>query len=465
MRQEVAATSPLLMRFLGLRLLVPVLREVFLLKNFVRAVSMRFQKGSIRKSLTFSLWDGLFASMMQGINDNYLLAYAIALGATVPQVAFLSSLPVLLASALQIHSAKMTQVIGSRTKLINRTVFFHALSWGPVVLVPYLFPDWVSTAKISWVLLAAVAVLASCGAYAVPAWQSLMSDYIPLRSRGKYFGWRNRLQGVCMIAVSVGAGLLLNYFGKERLIGFTVIFTLAMACRFLSWACLTRMKEPYRHASHDEYFGFVKFVTQVRTSHVTRFVVFFSLMSFSVSLSSPLLSVFLLRDLSFSYASYMVVVTTAALTTFLGQGFWGKLGDRHGCIRAMKTSGWGIAVLPLFWMVSQKVPYLFFVQLMAGFVWGGFTLLANIYLMEAIPPERRIRGISYFNLVNALFIMLGAACGGVLIRYLPKAFGYSYLTLFLVSCVARAATMFFGERYVKEIRGMSLREIHGPGVR
>ena len=100
---------------------------------------MKFQKGSIRRSLRYSLFDGLFTAMMLGVSDTYLIPYGIAVGATPSQIALLSSVPMLIATLLQVKSAGVTQSIGSRTKLINFVVFFHALAWLPIIAIPYLF--------------------------------------------------------------------------------------------------------------------------------------------------------------------------------------------------------------------------------------------------------------------------------------------------------------------------------------
>lgn len=416
---------------------------------------MKFQKGSVRRSLRFSILDGLFTAMMLGVSDTYLIPYGIALGASPSQIAFLSSVPMLIAALLQVRSASITQSIGSRTKLINFMVFFHALAWIPIILIPYIpmVPGTVDGTRYhSWALLIAVIVFVSFGAFSVPAWQSLMSDYIPTKKRGKYFGWRNRIQGVFTVTVSISAGLVLNHFGKNSIIGFTVIFTFAMLCRFYAWICLTKMTEPFRHASHDVYFSFLDFLKQMRTSNFAKFVLFVSLMSFSVNISAPLLHIFLLKDIGFNYAAYMIVVTTAMISAFLSQGFWGKYGDHFGNWRALKVATWGIAMIPLLWMFSHHLAYLFFVQLVAGSVWGGFNLLVSNFIMEAVTPEKRIRCLSYFNVMNSFAVVLGAALGGALIHHLPPLFGYSFLTLFLISFVARASVMVFLAKKVREIR-------------
>ncbi|MGH7198713.1 MAG: MFS transporter [Candidatus Omnitrophota bacterium] len=417
---------------------------------------MKFQKGSIRKSLRFSILDGLFTAMMLGVSDNYLIPYGIALGATPSQIAFLASLPMLVATLLQVHSARVTQTIGSRTKLINVMVFFHALAWLPIILIPYLFRGEAAAPLAPWALLLAAILFASFGAFSVPAWQSLMSDYIPVKKRGQYFGWRNRLQGILMVTVSIIAGLVLHHFGKTDILGFTLIFGFAMMCRFYAWACLTRMAEPFRHASHDVYFSFLDFLKQIRTSNFAKFVLYISLMSFAVNLSAALLPVFLLKDLEVSYASYMVIVTAASVAAFLSQSLWGKYGDLEGNLKTLKIATWGIAVIPVFWMFSHDIAYLFFVQLFAGACWGGFGLLVLNFIMEAVSPEKRIRCISYFNVMNSVATLLGAVAGGLLIGHLPPLFGYPYLSLFLLSGIARVLVVCFVARKVREVRSLGV---------
>jgi MFS family permease len=175
-------------------------------------------------------------------------------------------------------------------------------------------------------------------------------------------------------------------------------------------------------------------------------------MSFSVNISAPLLHIFLLKNIGFSYASYMVVVTTATVSAFLSQGLWGKYGDLFGNWRALKVATWGIAMIPLLWMFSHHLAYLFFVQLAAGCFWGGFNLLVTNFIMEAVTPEKRIRCISYFNVMNSFAVLLGAVLGGMLIHHLPPLFGYSFLALFLVSFFARVGVMIFLARKVREVR-------------
>ncbi|OGW90765.1 MAG: hypothetical protein A3D28_01410 [Omnitrophica bacterium RIFCSPHIGHO2_02_FULL_63_14] len=412
--------------------------------------------GSVRKSLKYSLFDGLFTALMLGVSETYLIPYGIALGAGPSQVALLASIPPLVASLLQVQSAALTQSIGSRMKLIRAVVFFHALAWLPIILIPFVFhahPLWRP-----WALLAAGSVFVSFGAFGVPAWQSVMYDYLPLKKRGQYFGWRNRLQGALTVSASISAGLLLNHFGKDSLTGFLAVFVFAMVCRFGAWACLFRQEEPYHHTRHDVYFSFLQFASQIRTSNFAKFVLFVSAMSFAVNVSAPMIALYLLDEIGYSYAAYMSVITAATFSVLMFQRGWGRIGDQRGNLRILKIAGWGIAALPALWIVSPRPEWLFVVQLFAGFFWGGWTLLVLNYIVEAVTPQKRIRSLSYFNVTNSVAVFLGAMTGGWLIHRLPPIKGHSFLTLFLLSCLCRLAVMVFFSGSVREVR----KEAPGP---
>ena len=410
---------------------------------------MKFVKGSVRRSLKYSIFDGLFAAAMMGVSEVYILPYGIALGASAAQVGLLAGVPAVLAALIQLNSAAVTQRVGSRLKLINVFVFLHALLWTPIILIPFFFPE---PRTAVWALLGAMVMFSSVGAFTVPVWQSLMSDYIPVKKRGKYFGWRNKLQGAVAITVTITSGLILHAYGKDSVRGFTLIFIFAMISRFCSWLCLMRMTEPFRKSAHDVYFSLYAFLRQLPTSNFAKFVLLTALMTFAVNISASLFSVFLLKELKFGYAAYMTIVTTASLSGVVFQQFWGRYGDRLGNLRVLRVVGWGITILPALWIFSQNFWFAIVIQATAGCFWGGFNLLMNNFIMEAVTPEKRIRCISYFNLMNNTALLAGAALGGKLLSILPPLGGYSFLSLFLLSCVARMLVMAVVSPRIKEVR-------------
>src|SRR3972149_8929267 len=80
---------------------------------------MRRLKINVRESLRASFKDGVFASLMTGVTDHYVIPFALLLGATVQQVGLVSAFPKLLSSVSQLYAVDAVQRIGGGLKLFK----------------------------------------------------------------------------------------------------------------------------------------------------------------------------------------------------------------------------------------------------------------------------------------------------------------------------------------------------------
>src|SRR4029079_17887520 len=144
---------------------------------------MNRKKICVRESLRASYKDGVCAAFMAGVTEYYTTPAALFLGATVQQVALIIALPNLWSSLSQFFSVRVIYWVGGRLKLLVRLVFSQA----SLVLSIALLPLWEISHRVELLLLLLI-LSAICGGLAGPAWGSLMSDYVPARKRGRYFG-------------------------------------------------------------------------------------------------------------------------------------------------------------------------------------------------------------------------------------------------------------------------------------
>jgi MFS family permease len=211
------------------------------------------------------------------------------------------------------------------------------------------------------------------------------------------------------------------------------------------------MYEPPFHSRDDAYFSIIDFLKRAKDSNFARFVILAACLNFSVYLASPFFSVFMLRDLKFSYIIYTVLMTTVTLASIFTISRWGKLSDRTGNARVIKVSAFCIATIPLWWLISHNPAYLLCVQIFSGSVWVGFNLCAVNFIYDAASPAKRTRCLAYYNVCNGLAICLGSLAGGILARNLPLLGGYRLLSLFVFSSMCRF-TVAFLMRGIKEVR-------------
>ncbi len=411
---------------------------------------MHKKQNKIRRSLRFSFLDGLFASCMSGLTADYLSPYALTLKATNSQIGFLSAIPSISSSLAQLGSADLAEKLKSRKKVINLFVLLHTLMALPIILLPYLFK-----AHQAVFLIIFVTLFVSLNAFAVPVWASLMADYVPSKSRGKYFGWRNKTLGIVTILSAFLAGAILYLFRYNALKGFLIIFSLAFIFRLISWYFLTRQYEPVFKVRKEAYFSFFDFIKRARESNFVKFVVFVAALNFCVNLAAPFFPVFMLKDLKFNYLTYTFVVTTVMISQIFTFNRWGAHADRVGNVKVLKFTSLIIASLPFFWIISQNPGYLIFVQAIAGFAWAGFNLCATNFIYDAVTSEKRMRCIAYFSACVGIASCAGALSGGYLVNALPVFLGYKILSLFLVSGTLRFFVVFLFSQRIKEVRKVS----------
>jgi hypothetical protein len=212
------------------------------------------------------------------------------------------------------------------------------------------------------------------------------------------------------------------------------------------------MVEPPLEYKAEDRFSLFKFFRRLKESNFAKFVIFIAALNFSVNLAAPYFAVLMLKDLSFNYLLYSVVIMVAPLTLYLTIRRWGRHADVVGNLKVIKLSSPLIATIPLLWIINQSPVYLIAVEMYAGFLWAGFNLCSANFIYDAVSPQKRTRCIAYFNVVNGLALSAGALAGGFLIRYLPELFGHKTLMLFLISATLRLIVSVFLPGMLKEVR-------------
>lgn len=420
--------------------------------------TVAFKKIDVRACLDASFKDGIFASVMTGVTDNYIIPFSLVLGATVQQVGLVSGLPNLLASLSQFFAVRLVYHAGGRLKLLVRAVVVQA-----AVLLLLSWLSWIDPYYRIEFLLGLVVLFSVSGSIAGPAWGSLITDYIPMSKRGHYFGWRNRIMGGVNVGSMVIAGLIL-YWGDEGAspVGFFIIFFVGGLSRLVSAGYLSRMHEVVPKEDPASDFTFVMFLARFRESNFVKFVAFVAGLTFGAYLAGPFFVVFMLRDLQFSYVTYSLLQILATLAGLVALPLWGRHADMVGNVRVLRLSGFLASLIPVFWLFSQNVLYLALVQMLAGFAWSGVNLCATNFIYDAVTPKKRVRCISYFNAINGAALFLGSMLGGYLASRLPPLQGHVLLTLFALSFVVRLlcfAALFRKFEEVRPSREVTLQEL------
>jgi MFS family permease len=250
-----------------------------------------------KRSLDLSWKEGIAASVMQAATDEYLIPLGLFLGATPMDIGFLVAIPHLLGSLSQFFAVKAVEFFGSRLRFLVRASFFQALFLLPLAIFPFfLFPSRILA------LIFFVALFRVLANLIATVWGGLASAYLVPEERGKYFGWRSRITGLAGMITTVLGGILLNVFKPfSTAIGFCILFGATAGARFISSGLMARMQDLPEQKNPDDMFTFFMFLRRFKESNFVKFVFYVASITFATTLAAPYFSVYMLRDLHFSY--------------------------------------------------------------------------------------------------------------------------------------------------------------------
>lgn len=422
--------------------------------------------GQLRTSLKHSQKESFSSSLMTGSLDQYINAFAIFLGASVIQIGWLNALPQLLGGVFQLISVWFGQWV-HRHRLIVISACIQVMAIGCIVLISTSIFNDLSMI----ILLMALAVFHITANIIMPHWRAWMGQLVPDRIRGRFFGRRSRIAMLTSFSTFMIGGFVLTSTEKAGItwIGFLILFSVALLGRTASVFFLAKMHDDHTLPTIVERSSFKKVIRHFYSLWADldfkRFTIFMALIQCFVALSGPFFTVYMLRDLNFTYLEFTMSTASSIITQFAMLPFWGKVCDRKGNRYVMAIGATIIPILPMLWLFSDSYFYIIFVQVLGGFAWSGFSLASANYLYDQKP--RNIHFASYAALhssIGALAVFIGAISGGYLIDYIPTNITMSGISIdisrpitiiFLLSTILRAMAVIW---YIPKAPELRIRE-------
>lgn len=170
-------------------------------------IDMRSQRRNhrLRQTLIHSQREAVSSSLMTGLCDNFINAFAIHLKATMPQVAWLTAMPQFIGASAQLLAVWMGSFL-SRPKLIAGAALLQAMAVMGLALLAWSAP--VSAVTL---LILITTLYHSAGNLVQPHWRALMGCLVPDRRRGRFFANRTRNSMITAFLVFIAGGAVSGY--------------------------------------------------------------------------------------------------------------------------------------------------------------------------------------------------------------------------------------------------------------
>ncbi|MCX6003626.1 MAG: MFS transporter [Chloroflexi bacterium] len=358
----------------------------------------------------------------------------IATGAEAQSVAFLSVMTNLVLGLLLIKVPSLVEGKTPMKKTVVLIATISAATWLPIILLLLLF------VKVSPFLLIALWIVSLVPTtLMIPLRDNWLANLVPSEKMGRYLSWRSAVAGVFYLITFYLMGYTLDSSAAHISRGYAFVLCIAFVASVGSVFLYSSIRPPAPIVKSQTAptTTFISFLKGARKEHLGTFILFVSLFTFAVNLSGPLLSVYMLNELHFSYMTFTAIVSSEYIARIISLAFWGKQVDKVGSLKILRLVSYLIPISPILWLLSGNFFYLCVAQIFAGTLWAAFDLCCQTFLFKSTQPEHRLRYIVYYRSLTTLSVALGALVSALLLNNMIAIRGSQILGMVLLSGVMR----------------------------
>ncbi|MBN1232847.1 MAG: MFS transporter [Candidatus Coatesbacteria bacterium] len=392
-----------------------------------------------------------------------------------------------LAQFFQVFAALKTRDLSSRKNYVLSRALISRLFPILWMVLPFIFSR--NTSLIIFLVIYSISNLYQN--LATNAWFGWISDLIPKKFRGRFFGIRNRYLSLAGLLIGyIGASFmdlfrknyspLLDFLYKAgfkypqklhitlsrnygELWGFALIFLMGGIMGIISWYILRKQPEPRRHLPKAGMSSFEYFAFPFRDANFRRLLYFSIWWFFTALVASPFWMPFMLNTLKFTFLEIQVYGTIATISSILSLKFWGKLIDKFGNKPVMAIAIVMGMINPLYWVIVTPKTFwlIYFEAISSGIMWSAAGLVSTNIILSIAPVKEKDMYIAVMSAALGVAGAISAILSGFMLGLLPKAglFGlklYPMQYMFLLCSLARLSAevplIFVREKDAKNFR-------------
>ena len=345
----------------------------------------------------------------------YLSYFAVRLGASFEQIAWMNSLMNLLPMSLQhfwgwISDKKLIRtywIIGGSI-LASLALYFMSKVQNPNEMI-FL-----------------VIVYSVAYSIIIPTWSALQGDWMAPSRRGSTLSRFHVIGGLMGLIGSLIAIYVISRYESESSDSFRPLFVLAAFATFLGGLILIRV--PYRDPTNTSDLILTDEAKKEYSDTFKSYVRAQSFYTLNMSLIWPLFAIILIKVLEVDNMVLVAFSVIGAISEMAFQPIMGRLVDRVGPLPVLIMSRIGFAILPFIYAFFPDIRVMIALQIVIlGPCFSAFLITSNAMVLDLAPNKERAAYFSYYNTRIGITTFIGALSGGYIAGNIEDFSGSIYI--------------------------------------
>src|SRR5512145_72936 len=368
----------------------------------------------VQRGLRLSIIEGTLSSIHINVTGGaFLTGFALLLGAGPFELGVIGALP-FVSQLFQFVGAYLEERFGNRRQLILITATLSRSIWAVIALLPFLIRlGSLQLFIFLMILMISYALIGIAG----NAWTSWMSDLVPARQRGRYFGIRNTICSITAMGSTWLAGYTLDSYrtADAEPFGYALIFGVAVVSAVAGMLVLSQKPEPPKQL-HTRISMRSLLSEPMRNHSFLTFTIAATGWGLVTGIAVSFFNAYGLQTLQLSFATLALLGVAANIVGLIGQPLIGRAQDRFGDKPVLVASAFGVVLLPWGWILSspESLMPLWLTQALCGILWPGINQGMVNLLMDRTPSEGRGAYVAFFGAVTGSGSFIANLLGGTI---------------------------------------------------
>ena len=345
----------------------------------------------------------------------YLSYFAVRLGASFEQIAWMTSLMNLIPNALQFLWGWISD------KKLVRTYWIIG---GSILASLALYR--LSKVQTPNEMIVLVVVYSLALSIIIPTWSALQGDWMNPSKRGSTLSRFNVIGGLAGLIGSLIAVYVIYVNEADSPDSFRLLFVLAAFATFLGGLILIRV--PYRDPTKTPDLILTETAKREYSDTFQSYVLAQAFYVLNMSMLWPLFAMILIKVLEVDNMVLVAFSVIGALSEMAFQPIMGRLVDRVGPLPVLIMSRIGFAILPFIYAFFPDIRVMLALQVVIlGPCFSAFLITSNAMVLDLAPNKERASYFSYYNSCVGVTAFIGALTGGYIAGHIEDFSGPIYL--------------------------------------
>jgi MFS family permease len=348
----------------------------------------------------------------------FLVAFALALGATNFEIGILAAIP-FLAQVSQLLAIYLVERLRNRKAITVGFATASRLVWLIIIGIPFIFIGKQGVTLFMFALF----ISSILGAVGGNSWNSMLRDLVPEGTLGRLFSRRMMIGTSLALALTLLAGYFVDFWKSSHteLHAFSILFSCGLVFGLVGTYFLSHTPEPAMGVREEKYSLWNLLSHPFHDENFRNLIFFASVWGFAINTAAPFFTVYMLKRLGLDLFLVSIFITISQVSNILFLRIWGRFCDRFSNKSVLSIScalfliviiAWTFTTMPERYFLT--IPLLVIIHILSGISLAGVSLASGNIALKLSPHGHAAAYLASHGLVSNIAAAAAPLLGGIL---------------------------------------------------